>query len=87
VPESFNFDVFISYSRHDNREGYISKIVGRMQKEYREFTGGEELRVFFEKDEISGYDRPWGMLADQLSNLRGSAGRVGQPGRSARLRI
>jgi hypothetical protein len=57
VPESFNFDLFISYSRHDNREGNISKIVARMQKEYRDFTGGEELRVFFEKDEISGYDR------------------------------
>jgi TIR domain len=57
VAESFDFDLFISYSRHDNREGYISEIVGRMQKEYRDFTGGEELRVFFEKDEISDYDR------------------------------
>ena len=58
MPESFNFDLFISYSRHDNREGYISELVARIQKEYRDFTGGEELRVFFEKDEIGGsYDR------------------------------
>lgn len=57
MPESFNFDLFISYSRDDNREGYISEIVARIQKEYRDFTGGEELRVFFEKDEIGGYDR------------------------------
>jgi tetratricopeptide (TPR) repeat protein len=57
VPESFNFDLFISYSRHDNREEYISGIVARIQKEYHDFTGGGELRVFFEKDAIGGYDR------------------------------
>jgi len=57
VPESFNFDLFISYSRHDNREGYISEFVARIQKGYRDFTGGRELRIFFEKDEIDGYDR------------------------------
>jgi hypothetical protein len=57
VPESFNFDLFISYSRYDNREGYISELVARIQKEYRDFTGGAELRVFFEKDEIGvSYD-------------------------------
>jgi hypothetical protein len=43
VPESFNFDLFISYSRYDNREGYISELVARIQKEYRDFTGGAEL--------------------------------------------
>jgi hypothetical protein len=57
VSESFTFDLFISYSRHDNREGYISELVARVQKEYRDFTGGEDLRVFFDKDEIGGYDR------------------------------
>jgi tetratricopeptide (TPR) repeat protein len=56
VPELFNFDLFISYSRHDNREGYISELVARIQKEYHDFTGGEELRVFFEKDEIGSRD-------------------------------
>jgi tetratricopeptide (TPR) repeat protein len=65
VPESFNFDLFISYSRHDNGQGYISELVTRIQKEYRDFTGGEELRVFFEKDEIGGRD-DW-----QLSTLDG----------------
>ena len=55
--ESFQLRCLYQLFLHDNREGYVSKIVGRMQKEYREFTGGEELRVFFEKDEISGYDR------------------------------
>jgi tetratricopeptide (TPR) repeat protein len=54
VPESFNFDLFISYSRDDNREGHISELVARIQKEYRDFVGGEGLRVFFEKDETGG---------------------------------
>jgi hypothetical protein len=57
VLDSFNFDLFISYSPRDNQDGYISEIVARIQKEYRDFTGGEELRICFEKDDISGYDR------------------------------
>jgi len=59
VPESFNFDLylFMSYSRHDNLDGYSSEIVAHIQKEDRDFTDEEELWVFFEKDDISGYER------------------------------
>jgi hypothetical protein len=47
-----HFDLFISYSHRDNTDGYISKLVARIQKEYRGFTGGKQLHAFFEKDEI-----------------------------------
>ncbi len=57
--ESFNFDLylFISYSHHDNQDGYSSEIVAHIQKEDRDFTDGEELWVFFEKDDISDPER------------------------------
>jgi hypothetical protein len=45
------------YSRHDNREEYLSGIVARIQKEYHDLPGGGELRVFFDKGAIGGYDR------------------------------
>ena len=59
APESINLDLylFVSYSGYDNRDGHTSEIVVRIQKEHRDFTGEEELWVFFEKDDISGYDR------------------------------
>ena len=47
----------MSYSRHDNLDGYSSEIVAHIQKEDRDFTDEEELWVFFEKDDISGYER------------------------------
>jgi hypothetical protein len=56
VPDVTNFDLFISYSRHDNRQGHISELVAHIQKEYRDFTGGEELRVFFDKGEFVPID-------------------------------
>jgi tetratricopeptide (TPR) repeat protein len=56
VPDVSNFDLFISYSRHDNRQGHISELVAHIQKEYRDFTGGEELRVFFDQGDLVGMD-------------------------------
>ena len=56
MPDLFNFDLFISYSRDDNREGSISEIVSLIRKDYRDFTGGEELRVFFDQREFAGID-------------------------------
>lgn len=51
MADAFAFDLFISYSRHDNRQGQISEIVARIKKEYQEFAGGHELRVFFDGSE------------------------------------
>jgi tetratricopeptide (TPR) repeat protein len=47
-----NFDLFVSYSREDEQRGQISEIVARIEKEYRDFTGGGELRVCFDKSEL-----------------------------------
>ena len=46
-----NFDLFVSYSREDEQRGQIFEIVARIEKEYRDFTGGGELRVCFDKSE------------------------------------
>ena len=56
MPGLFNFDLFISYSRDDNREGHISELVSLIRKDYRDFTGGEELQVFFDQGEFVGMD-------------------------------
>jgi len=56
VPDLLDFALFISYSRDDNRQGQISEIVARIQNEYREFTGGGELRILFDKREFAGMD-------------------------------
>jgi tetratricopeptide (TPR) repeat protein len=56
VPDLLYFDLFISYSRDDNRQGQISEIVARIQKEYRDFTGGGEPRIFFDKREFATMD-------------------------------
>jgi tetratricopeptide (TPR) repeat protein len=50
VADAFALDLFISYSRDDNRQGQISEIVGRIRQEYQEFAG-HELRVFFDGSE------------------------------------
>ena len=53
MADSFAFDLFVSYSRDDNRQGQISEIIDRIRKEYEEFAGGHELRIFFEGSELS----------------------------------
>jgi hypothetical protein len=51
VADAFYFDLFISYSSDDNRQGQISEIVARIKKEYQEFAGAGELRIFFDNSE------------------------------------
>jgi TIR domain/NB-ARC domain len=53
VADSLDFELFVSYCRLDDRLGQITEIVARIQKEYRDFTGGGELRVFFDKRELA----------------------------------
>ena len=56
VPDTSPFDLFVSYSRRDNRQGRVSDLVSLIQEGYRTFTNGKELRVFFDTEEIHGMD-------------------------------
>ena len=56
MPDSSSFDLFISYSRRDNLQSRVSNFVALVQEDYRAFTGGKELRVFFDSNDIKGMD-------------------------------
>ena len=49
------YDLFISYSRQDNRNHRITELKDRIAADYLEFSG-EELRCFFDLDDIHGMD-------------------------------
>ena len=55
-PDSASYDLFISYSRRDNRKGRVSDFVSRIQEDCRAFAGREQLSVFFDSDAIKGMD-------------------------------
>ena len=69
MSEPPNFDLLVSYSREDEQRGQISEIVARIEKEYREFTAGGELRVRFDKSELVDVD---GWRQRTLEALRSS---------------
>jgi hypothetical protein len=50
------FDLFVSYSRRDNREGRIRELVTVIQAQHRSLTGGQELRIFFDTEDVKGGD-------------------------------
>jgi tetratricopeptide (TPR) repeat protein len=64
------FDLFISYSREDNRQGWISEILARIRKEYRDFAGGGELRVFFNQEDSGDGNDLREFLADAIHSSR-----------------
>jgi len=70
VPDLVYFDLFISYFRDDNRQGQISEIVAGIQKEYRDFTGGGEPRIFFDKREFGGMDDWQQNILDAIRSSR-----------------
>lgn len=49
------YDLFISYSRKDNLTGRVSGLKEKIEAEYLEFAE-EDLKCFFDKDEIKGMD-------------------------------
>ena len=49
------YDLFISYSRKDNQNHRITELKDRIAADYLEFSG-EELRCFFDLDDIHGMD-------------------------------
>jgi hypothetical protein len=52
VPNDFDqFDLFVSYSRKDDKSGWITCFVEKLQEEHRRYSGGREVRVFFDQTE------------------------------------
>jgi hypothetical protein len=49
------YDIFISYSRRDNKGGRITELKQRIEADYRKFAK-EELRCFFDMEDILGMD-------------------------------
>jgi tetratricopeptide (TPR) repeat protein len=56
VPDASPFDLFVSYSRRDDRQGRVSDLAGLIRESYRASADGKELRVFFDTEEIHGMD-------------------------------
>jgi tetratricopeptide (TPR) repeat protein len=56
VPDASLFDIFVSYSRRDNQQGRIRELVTVIQTQHRALTGGQELRIFFDTEDIKGGD-------------------------------
>ena len=48
------YDLFISYARADDHDGWVSGVVAAIQEEHARFTP-TPLRLFFDKTAI----RPW----------------------------
>jgi len=49
-------DLFVSYSRADDADGWIAAFVAALREEHRRFTGGRDLAVFFDRESIRGLD-------------------------------
>jgi tetratricopeptide (TPR) repeat protein len=50
-----NYQLFISYARIDNRHGHVTELVNRIKEQYQEFAGAP-LRVYFDTEEILGFE-------------------------------
>jgi len=52
MPDVDHYDFFVSYSRSDNANGWISNFVEELLAEHRKFAAGRDLTYFFDKHEI-----------------------------------
>src|SRR5437899_2536702 len=66
------YDLFISYSRRDNAQGRITELKERIEADHRQFvgTGGQDLRVFFDKLDIQGMDDWQHRILDAVRDTR-----------------
>jgi tetratricopeptide (TPR) repeat protein len=51
-----NHEIFVSYSRRDNRDGWVTGLVDALQREHAEATAGTQLRIFFDRSDIQTMD-------------------------------
>lgn len=49
------YDLFISYCRRDDENQQVTELKKQIEADYLQFSG-EELRCFFDLDEIRGMD-------------------------------
>jgi tetratricopeptide (TPR) repeat protein len=64
-----NHEIFVSYSRADNYDGWVTAFIDAVQREHAEATGGSLLRIFFDRSEIKTM-QDWEQRI--LENLRSS---------------
>jgi hypothetical protein len=48
------YDIFISYSREDDEQGKIGRLLGWIKKEFTSTSSGNELHAFFDSEEVHG---------------------------------
>ncbi len=73
MSDSDQYDFFVSYSRADNTQGWVSGFVEALLAEHRRFTGGDparELKPFFDKKDIRNFDDWQTRLNDGLAKSR-----------------
>jgi len=65
-----HYDLFISYARRDNADGWITQFLDALQAEHRAFAGGREFKVFFDKDDIHSLDAWQSRIYESLTASR-----------------
>jgi len=55
MPKAIEYDLFVSYSRSDNQHGWIKAYVEALAKHFTLFTGGRELRYFWDTERIPDF--------------------------------
>jgi hypothetical protein len=70
-PDADGYDLFVSYAREDNRDGWISRFVERLLAEHQRVTGGRPpLKPFFDTSDIRSLD-DWRLrIHDALAQSR-----------------
>ena len=51
----FEYDLFVSYARLNNQDGWIKSYVEALAEEFRTFTGGRELKYFWDTERIPDF--------------------------------
>jgi hypothetical protein len=64
------YDLFISYSRRDNLDRRVSDFVVLLRDGYRTLTNGDQLRVFFDSNDIKGMDDWRHRILDGIRSTR-----------------
>ena len=65
-----SYDLFISYARRDNADGWITQFLAALQAEHRAFTGGREFKVFVDHEDIRSLDAWQSRIYESLAASR-----------------